>query len=107
MPARSPVKMERIRAAAAAGILGVEVRTVQALAARGDLPGAAKIGGLWTFSEAALRTWIRDRSTCRIDLGHPNTPTGAGTLSGHDFPLQAANSEKAYEQTLQKLRRGA
>ncbi|MEN6541131.1 GIY-YIG nuclease family protein, partial [Parvibaculum sp.] len=48
---------ERIRADAAAGILGVEVRTVQALAARGEVPGAAKIGGLWTFEESALRSF--------------------------------------------------
>ncbi|MEN6538746.1 MAG: GIY-YIG nuclease family protein, partial [Mizugakiibacter sp.] len=48
---------ERIRADAAAGILGVEVRTVQALAARGEVPGAAKIGGLWTFDESALRSF--------------------------------------------------
>lgn len=46
---------ERIRAHHAATILGVELRTVQALAARGELPGAAKIGGLWTFDESALR----------------------------------------------------
>lgn len=45
---------ERIRAHHAATILGVELRTVQALAARGELPGAAKIGGLWTFDVKIL-----------------------------------------------------
>ena len=45
---------ERIRASAAAAILGLEVRTVQALAARGSIPGAAKLGGTWTFDETAL-----------------------------------------------------
>lgn len=51
---------ERIRADRAALILGVERRTVQALAARGSLPEAAKIGGTWTFDEAALRNYIRE-----------------------------------------------
>jgi len=49
---------ERIRADAAACILGVERRTVQALAQRGDLPGAAKVGRVWTFHEATLRRFM-------------------------------------------------
>jgi excisionase family DNA binding protein len=50
---------ERIRANEAAAILGIQLRTVQAMAARGELPGAAKIGGSWTFNEAVLREWVR------------------------------------------------
>jgi len=96
---------ERIRAQDAAIILGVETRTVQALAARGDLPGACKIGRLWTFDAATLRAWIRERSTCPGQR-RQNTPTGVETRSGRDLPLQAANSAKAYALTLQKLRRG-
>jgi len=62
---KAPSTIERIRAHVAAGILGVETRTVQALAARGELPGAAKIGGLWTFDEAALRNWKPDHEALR------------------------------------------
>jgi hypothetical protein len=46
---------ERIRTAHAAAILGVEPRTVQALADRGQIPGAALIGSTYTYCEATLR----------------------------------------------------
>lgn len=52
---------ERIRANRAAAILGVNKRTIQAMALRGDLPRAARIGGLWTFEEAALREYVEER----------------------------------------------
>lgn len=55
-----PLKPERIGASQAAAILGINRRTVQSMALRGELPGAAKIGGLWTFDEAALREWVAD-----------------------------------------------
>lgn len=54
-PAR---KRERIRAIEASDILGVELRTVQAMAARGELPGAAKVGKLWTFDQKALKKFL-------------------------------------------------
>ena len=104
---KAPTTIERIRAHVAAGILGVETRTVQALAARGELPGAAKIGGLWTFDEAALRNWIRERTICPKDRLPRNSHTGAETRYGRDLPLQVANSVKASERALQKLRRNA
>lgn len=97
---------ERIRAHHAATILGVELRTVQALAARGELPGAAKIGGLWTFDESALRLWIREKSVCPKDPQRQSTHIGVETRSGRDLPLQVAKSVKACEQALQRLRRG-
>ena len=53
--------MQRIRAPAAAAMLGVSPRSVQAMAARGDLPSAAKIGKVWTFDPATLSRWISDR----------------------------------------------
>lgn len=56
--AEPPRKRERIRAIEASDILGVELRTVQAMAARGELPGAAKVGKLWTFDEKALVTFL-------------------------------------------------
>ncbi len=117
-PARAP---ERIRADEAAAILGVKVRTVQSLAARGELPGAAMIGRLWTFDELALRQWIRERSSWPTNQGptnqgptnqgptsrgHRSTLTGGATRSGAALPLQAEKSAKAFRQALQALRRG-
>lgn len=103
---RKAIAFERIRADAAASILGVELRTVQALAARGEVPGAAKIGGVWTFDESALRSWIKERTQCPKDRQPRNTAIGEGRRYGRDLPLQAAKSAKAYEQALRELRRG-
>jgi hypothetical protein len=42
-------------------MLGVSRRTTQEMAARGELPGAAKIGDLWTFDPDALAGFVRER----------------------------------------------
>lgn len=96
---------ERIRAHRAATILGSTPRTVQALAARGELPGAAKIGGLWTFDEAALRTYIKDRTACPKDRRPLNTHSGEAMSYGRGSPLQDRNSAKASQQALRELLR--
>ncbi|WP_394031729.1 helix-turn-helix domain-containing protein [Xanthobacter autotrophicus] len=96
---------ERIRVAKAASILGIKSRTVQSMAMRGELPGAAKIGGLWTFDEAALRAWIREKEQWLADRPPPPRHTGM-EIDGRDLPLQVAKSVRACEQALQRLRRG-
>jgi hypothetical protein len=57
----APPNRERISASAASDILGLPVRTVQQLAARGDIPGAAKFGRSWTFDQEKLRRLIREK----------------------------------------------
>lgn len=96
---------ERVRAHEAAGILGVSVRTVQALAARGELPGAAKVGGLWTFDEKALRSWLKSIST-------PDKVVGSGRARASQpyrpkawSPLQTRKSSEECERALRELRR--
>ena len=98
---------ERIRTAHAAAILGVQIRTVQALALRGELPDAARIGGIWTFGEAALRNWIKERTICPQDRRHQNTRTGGATSYGRGLPLQDENIARACEQMTQRLRERA
>jgi excisionase family DNA binding protein len=51
----------RIQTAAAATMLGVSKRTVHGLAARGELPGAARIGKVWTFNVDKLAQFIAER----------------------------------------------
>lgn len=98
---------ERVRVDDAAAILGISGRSVQALAARGEIPGAAKIGGLWTFDESALRLWIREKATCQIDPRRRNTRSGGETSSGLDSRSTERSIDRAYEQALRKWRRGA
>jgi excisionase family DNA binding protein len=51
--------MPRLRASEVAGMLSVSVRAVQTMAKRGELPGAAQIGRLWTFDAAKIKEHIR------------------------------------------------
>jgi phage terminase Nu1 subunit (DNA packaging protein) len=51
----------RIQSAAAARILGVSQRSIQGLALRGEIPGAARIGGIWTFDADKLAAFVRQR----------------------------------------------
>ena len=67
----------RIKSAAAARILGVSQRSVQELALRGALPGAARIGGVWTFDTGRLAAFItqRERDAERAAVsGRPPPP---------------------------------
>lgn len=52
---------ERITVEEASPILGLPARTIQQMAARGIIPGAAKFGRRWTFDERKLRAFIRGR----------------------------------------------
>lgn len=49
---------DRIRSDAAAQQTGLSVRQVQAMAARGQIPGAAKLGSVWTFDPRVIAMWI-------------------------------------------------
>jgi excisionase family DNA binding protein len=56
-----PIMSERIQTDRAREILGISRRSVQNLAARGELPSAAKCGRNWTFNEADLRRYVAER----------------------------------------------
>lgn len=59
--ATTPRRPERIKSAEAALIVGVSSRKILELAAKGEIPGVAKIGKLWTFDEKELREWVQAR----------------------------------------------
>lgn len=98
---------ERVTIDGAVAILGVPARTVQALAAAGELPGSAKIGRRWTFDEAALRRWVaeKERETCRSEMPR-RTAIGAAMSCGGASRSAARNSDGAYEQAMRRLLSG-
>lgn len=97
---------ERVRAYEAAGVLGISVRTVQALAARGELPSAAKVGGLWTFDEKALRSWLKSISTPDKVIQKPKFARAGQAYDPKAWPpLQAGKSAEVCERALRDLRR--
>jgi hypothetical protein len=81
----------RIQSATEARILGVSQRSVQGLALRGELPGAARIGGVWTFDAERLATFVKQREYdaergCAPDLPSPppRHPTRAQTNAAYE-----------------------
>lgn len=51
---------ERLRINEAALKTGLAKRTIQKMAQRGEIPGAAKLGTVWTFNRHKLARWIND-----------------------------------------------
>jgi hypothetical protein len=56
----SPSVDRRVKVPRAVEILGLDDRRVQQKAERGQLPGAIKIDGQWTFSETKLFAYLDD-----------------------------------------------
>lgn len=97
---------ERIRPAAVAEITSLSLRKVQEMAAAGQLPGAAKLGGVWTFDPTQIRAWIRHqerKAACRAN--YPTTATVAATSSGDVSMLPDESIAQAYEQLIRKKQR--
>lgn len=98
--------MSRIQTAAAAALLGISPRTVQGLAAQGLLPGAAKIGKVWTFDRSKLIRFIAAQEAetqtraARLRKTYINEPESGG----YERPSRASSSEKALERAMLKLR---
>ena len=87
---------ERIQAAAAVRITGLSRRAIQEMAARGEIPGAAKLGARWTFDEAKLRRWVKARE----EEGCRGISTDAAKSGGRESRFAAATFAEAYEQLL-------
>ncbi len=85
---------ERIQSPRAAEITGLSQRSIQDMAARGELPGAARLGGRWTFDELALRRWIKQQETvaCR-----QTTFISGAAYGGAERLSPAASIAEAYE----------
>jgi excisionase family DNA binding protein len=93
----------RVQTAEAARRLGVNMRTVQLMAGRGEIPGAAKIGNAWTFSIAKLHGFIEAKEAeCAARAVKPIVPRSAGC----ERPRGAAAIEKAYDQAMLRMRGG-
>lgn len=89
-----PLRLGRIQSAAAARILGVSRRSVQGLALRGELPGAARIGGVWTFDAERLTAFVTQRER---DAERPSFPGSTPTPSR--LPTRA-QTNSAYERLM-------
>ena len=91
-------------------IIGLPLRTVQGMAARGEIPGAAKFGRRWTFDLKKLRrlvmtkereTWARGNRKL-----HPDAIGGA-MLSTGELKSTAGTTDGRYTRIIQQLRANA
>jgi excisionase family DNA binding protein len=99
---------ERVNVERAGQILGLHPRTVQKMAQRGELPGAARFGRRWTFNEDKLRSYVRhkERETWHAQKHRPDV-TGARTFSGAASKSKAAKSDGRFTRIIQRLRDSA
>jgi hypothetical protein len=97
-------KVERCGVEQAAAILGLSKRKVQDMAARGELPGAAKIG-VWTFDVERLRRYVqlKERQAWQSGKRHPDA-IGAAMPSGGAPRSMAEKSDGRFTRVTRRLR---
>ena len=92
----------------AAAILGLPQRTVQDLAARGEIAGAAKFGRRWTFDLQKLRRLVKQKElqTWQNARRRPDA-TGAPALSTAGLKFVAGTTDGRFTQLTRRLRASA
>jgi hypothetical protein len=110
---RTAGNVERGTIEQATAIIGLPIRTVQEMAARAEIPGAAKFGRRWTFDIAKLRRFVelREQKVC-LDAAQWRRPvaTGIAAYSMHVIgppAVRRADSPSPYTQTIRALRGSA
>jgi predicted DNA-binding transcriptional regulator AlpA len=96
--------MERVRAGDVRRMTSLSIRQIQDMAAKGDIPGAVKLGGVWTFDPSRVRAWIREKERC---LANPETSTNARISGGVGSASTDESIEAAYEQLIRGKRHAA
>jgi hypothetical protein len=90
--------------AQAVAITGKSERALQSMALAGKVPGAAKIGGEWTFNEARLRAWVEELEIPKCHAKPLPIRSGVVRSYGVGSRSKAKSIAGHYEQTMQKLR---
>lgn len=88
---------ERCKIREASLITGLDIRTLQDKAAAGEIPGAEKPFGRWTFDIAKLRQLRSKGRTCAVSI------RGMG-YTGRVSKSAATNIAQAYEHVLRPSR---
>lgn len=90
-------------------IIGLPKRTVQDMAARGELPGAAKFRRRWTFDINKLRKFVaeEERKTRRRGSALIARPRAATNPSYSGSGLRARNSTGSLRHMIQQWQRNA
>lgn len=101
----------RVDAQEVARRTALSVRAVQDMALRGDIPGAAKLGGKWTFDPLEIERWIKTQTEATQEraakagaLQKTRTSSGATALPTLVFKSTAGKSNAAYTQAIGRKR---
>lgn len=107
-PTVTAARSERGTAADAAAILGFKPRKLQAMSQRGKIPGAAKLGRLWTYDLAKLRSFVeqQEQAICQNEKTRPAV-TGAGKFSGVKLRSVGSGSGGRLRQMIRQSQRRA
>lgn len=93
---------ERVQVCEVVNKTGLAKRTIQKMAQRGEIPGAAKLGSTWTFDRIKLARWIRNKEReCQI------TSINAAAYGMRAFKWQVGIRENPYRQEIAQRRKGA
>src|SRR5262245_6152254 len=105
MPPRTNDRDERASVKTAASMLGLPLRTVQHLAARGEIAGAAKFGRRWTFDVEKLKRQIRERERQTwLNARHRPDATGGRAPFGVGPRFAGETSDGRFTQVTRRLR---
>ena len=108
MPAQADETPRRVRADRVAEMTTWSVRTVQQKAAAGLIPGAARLGSVWTFDERQVAAWIleQEEAACRVnEQSRSRTPSittspFAGASGGASASSMAGSTRPLYERMM-------
>jgi hypothetical protein len=98
-----PIRQERVKIAQAIAITGKSERALQGMALAGKIPGAAKIGGEWTFNDATLRAWVEELEITQCHARPLPIRSGAARSYGVGSRSRVKSTGGHYEQTMLKL----
>jgi hypothetical protein len=100
---------ERTTIKGAVRIIGLSERTIQAMAARGEIPGAAKFGRRWTFDKLKLRQYVNQREQetwqGKEREARPSAAIGAVRSFGPALSSRAGNSAGRLIQMIRRSRK--
>ena len=105
------VERKRCKIAGAVSRLAEAERTIRDMAARGEIPGAAKIRGVWSFDIALLDAFVAEKERQAWQNATTVRPlraaSGAMGRSTGAYRPAAKTSSGHYGQTIQRLRHSA
>src|SRR6185295_3672203 len=101
---------KRVKMAEALPLIGKAERVAQQMAEAGEIPGAVKIRGEWTFNLRKLLGWIEDleRQQCasrKINAAVKPRPTPNGTVTSFTAAKGSTENSGAgrYERAMSRL----